>query len=215
MDIPQNWTFENTAVASGFDRHVREQLPWYDIATNSITHFARHYIPERGLVYDIGASTGNIGRAIASVIEARNAELVGIEPAEEMLLLYEAPGKVDRARAEDYDYKPFDFAVLFLCLMFVPYCERSSLVSRLVDACRPGGAIIIFDKMEPEAGYLSTVLYRLTLAGKLASGTSPSEIVAKELSLAGVQRALSPSTLPESAKQWFRFGDFAGFIIEK
>ena len=99
--------------------------------------------------------------------------------------------------------------------MFVPYRERSSLVSRLVDACRPGGAIIIFDKMEPEAGYLSTVLYRLTLAGKLASGTSPSEIVAKELSLAGVQRALSPSVLPESAKQWFRFGDFAGFIIEK
>ena len=30
MDIPREWTFENTKVASGFDRHVREQLPWYD-----------------------------------------------------------------------------------------------------------------------------------------------------------------------------------------
>jgi hypothetical protein len=26
MAIPREWTFENTDVASGFDRHVREQL---------------------------------------------------------------------------------------------------------------------------------------------------------------------------------------------
>ena len=45
MDIPTNWTFETSGVAQGFDRHVREQLPWYDLATNAILHVARHYIP--------------------------------------------------------------------------------------------------------------------------------------------------------------------------
>ena len=63
MQIPKNWTFENTSVAQNFDKHVREQLPFYDLATNAISHIARHYIQENKLVYDIGASTGNIGNS--------------------------------------------------------------------------------------------------------------------------------------------------------
>ena len=93
MDIPTNWTFETSGVAKGFDRHVREQLPWYDLATNAILHVARHYIPENGLVYDFGASTGNIGRALAPVLKKRNAHLIGIEPSQEMIKLYKAPGE--------------------------------------------------------------------------------------------------------------------------
>ena len=73
MDIPTNWTFETSGVAKGFDRHVREQLPWYDLATNAILHVARHYIPENGLVYDFGASTGNIGRALEPILTKRKA----------------------------------------------------------------------------------------------------------------------------------------------
>ena len=60
-------------VARGFDRHVREQLPWYDLATNAILHVARHYIPQDGLVYDFGASTGNIGRALAPILKERTS----------------------------------------------------------------------------------------------------------------------------------------------
>ena len=44
-DIPREWTFESAAIASGFNAHVREQLPWYDMVTGAITHIARHYIP--------------------------------------------------------------------------------------------------------------------------------------------------------------------------
>ncbi len=79
MKIPREWTFENTQVASSFDNHVREQLPWYDMVTGAIAHIARHYIPKNGLIYDIGASTGNVGRAIAETLKERKAQLVGIE----------------------------------------------------------------------------------------------------------------------------------------
>lgn len=40
------------------------------------------------------------------------------------------------------------------------------------------------------------------------------EIVAKELSLAGVQRPLRRTEIPERAVEIFRFGDFAGWISE-
>jgi hypothetical protein len=58
--VPADWTFKNANVAQNFDQHVREQLPWYELATAIATHFGRHYMPENGLMYDLGASTGNI-----------------------------------------------------------------------------------------------------------------------------------------------------------
>lgn len=215
MEIPNNWTFETAGVAAGFDRHVREQLPWYDLATNAVTHIARHYIPDGGLVYDLGASTGNIGRAIAPVLADRNARLIGIEPSAEMVKRYEAPGEIVWAKAEDVDYQGFDLAVVFLTLMFVEPRKRIQLMTRLRHACRPGGAIVVFDKLEPVGGYLSTVFYRLTLAGKRAAGVGADEIIEKELSLCGVQRPIVEGQLGGESYLWFKFGDFAGWVIER
>lgn len=215
MDIPSNWSFETAGVAAGFDRHVREQLPWYDLATNAITHIARHYIPDGGLVYDLGAATGNIGRAIAPVLQDRNARLIGIEPSAEMVKRYQSPGEIVCAKAEDHEYEAFDLAVVFLTLMFIEPRKRVLLMNRLRLACRPGGAIVVFDKLEPAGGYLSTVFYRLTLAGKRAAGVTSEEIVEKELSLSGVQRPVVESQLGGAAYLWFKFGDFAGWVIER
>lgn len=215
MDIPSNWTFETPGVAAGFDRHVREQLPWYDLATNAVTHIARHYIPEGGLVYDLGAATGNIGRALAPVLVDRSARLIGIEPSAEMVKRYEAPGEIVCAKAEEVDYEGFDLAVVFLTLMFIEPRKRVQLMNHLRNTCRPGGAIIVFDKLEPIGGYASTVFYRLTLAGKRAAGIDTAEIIEKELSLSGVQRPIVESQLGGPAYLWFKFGDFAGWLIER
>ena len=84
MQIPSDWTFKNLEVANGFDAHVRATLPWYDLATGAVAHVARHYLPQNGLIYDIGASTGNIGRALSDVIESRQARLVAIDDSESM-----------------------------------------------------------------------------------------------------------------------------------
>lgn len=215
LQIPKSWTFETQDVAIGFDQHVREQLPWYELATNAISHVARHYIPANGLVYDIGCSTGNIGRSIAETLETRNATLIGIEPSEAMKPLYNAPGEFVCSKAQHYPYVQFDLATLFLCLMFVEPSERRAFVANLYQKCKPGGAIIIFDKLEPTDGYISTIMYRLTLAGKFSAGVHAEEIIQKELSLSGVQRPISIEHLPGNPYQWFRFGDFAGFLLEK
>jgi len=114
-----------------------------------------------------------------------------------------------------FEYEPFDFAVCFLVLMFVPPSKRASLIAKLRAQTLPGGALVIFDKCQPVHGYVSTVMSRLALAGKVAAGVDAREIIAKELSLSGVQRPLDPKELGEDAQEIFRFGDFAGWIIEK
>ncbi len=213
MEIPRDWMFKNSDIAGEFDRHVREQLPWYDLTTGLIAHFARHYIPEGGMVYDIGASTGNIGNALRDTLESRKAELVAVDNSEAMRSLYAGPGTFVVADAERFEFKPFDLAVLFLTLMFIRPSVRADFVRRLTAQIKPGGAILIFDKFLQGGGYVGTISARLSLAGKVAAGVDAREIVAKELSLAGVQRPLALREI-EPCTELFRFGDFAGYIIE-
>jgi tRNA (cmo5U34)-methyltransferase len=215
FDIPTNWTFEDKGVAAGFERHVREQLPWYELATGAVAHVARHYLPEDGVMYDLGASTGNISRALAETIAARHVTLHSIELSHEMAELYSGPQpeRLIIKDIRDVAYQPYDLAVSFLTLMFVPVADRPTLIGTLRKSLRPGGAMVVFDKAEAQGGYAGTVLWRLALAGKVASGVSPEDIIAKELSLGGVQRPLSRDLL-EPCIEFFKFGEFTGYLIE-
>jgi tRNA (cmo5U34)-methyltransferase len=220
MKIPQDWTFKRAEVAKGFERHVREQLPWYELATGAVAHIARHYLPEGGLVYDIGASTGNIGKTLAPTLKARKANLIAIDNSSEMAQLYggaNGSSELVIADALDFNFEPFDVAICFLVVMFMPPDRRRTFLQQLASRMRRGGCLIVFDKVTCSSGYLSTVLHRLTIAGKVATRSSPQEIIAKELSLGGVQRPLSEEFLPSifpNACEVFRFGEFAGWVVE-
>lgn len=218
------WSFETADVAEDFDHHVRSQLPWYDFVTKGIVHVARHYVSEGGVVVDVGASTGNVGRALSSVLSARRARLYGIEPSGPMAKKLARVGSrlpyvnVFKERAEDHDWvgpDSNDLVVAFLVLMFVPPKRRRDLLLNIYKSLAPGGALVVVDRTALASGYAAQVLNRLTLAGKVSTGVPAEEIVAKELSLSGVQRPLDPADLPGDPVEWFRFGDFAGWIIEK
>lgn len=218
LKIPQPgaWSFKDAGVANDFDRHVREQLPWYDIATGIVAHIGRAYIPEGGSVIDIGASTGNVGKALAETIEQRGASFFAIDNSKAMVESYSGPGEAwleDATEFEFADYEP-DLIVAFLVLMFIPVAQRADLIRKLKAAVSPGGAVLVFDKMVSAGGNIGSVLYRLTLAAKYEAGATPEEIIQKELSLAGVQRPMNEAEL-ESFVPVFRFGDFAGFLYER
>lgn len=216
MDIPKTWTFESPDIADKFDSHVRQQLPWYETVTSGIQQIAKHYVTDNGVVYDIGAATGNVGRAIQETLQSRRARLYAIESSEDMVKRYSGPGVVKHEDALEYEFRNFDFATSMLTLMFLPPTSAVLLVDRLMERCRPGGAIVFVERMLPPGGYASTITSRLTLQGKREAGAPDSEILDKELSLAGVQRPMHPDVfLNRGGVEWFRFGDFAGYLLEK
>jgi tRNA (cmo5U34)-methyltransferase len=219
------WSFAPKDVAEDFDNHVRSQLPWYDFVSRGLEHIARHYVSEGGMVIDVGSSTGNVGRLLAPILKVRKAKIYGVEPSASMNLTLVEKNvgtvypyvSVWESKAEDVDWEAkekSDLIVAFLTIMFVRPRERARLLRRMHAALAPGGALVIVDRTALAAGYAAQVLNRLTLAGKVGTGVPADEIVTKELSLSGVQRPIDVADLPGDPVEWFRFGDFAGWVIE-
>lgn len=219
----RSWTFETKEIAETFDSHVREQLPWYDMVTDSVAYIIRNYLPEHGTVVDIGASTGNLIDKIIPLVRERNGSIHAIEKSREMCNVMVSKYKKNReddigvtcADITTMEVPDCDVIVLFLTLMFVPVLYRESLIKRAIESCSTGGVIIIVDKIADHGGYFSTVLKRLTMHFKLQQGAKPEDVLTKEMSLAGVQIPIDPAILGEDAKQFFRMGEFAGWVIER
>lgn len=229
MHIAKEWSFKDKHVAEGFDEHVREQLPWYDLATQAVVHLARHYIPVKGKVYDIGASTGNITMALSDICFDRRANIISIEESKPMVeilnkraLAYckardcmECYGAVKAEDALDYNFEMYDFAVCFLTFMFFPITRRRAWLNKMRTLIKPGGALVVVDKIVMPSGYVGTVLRRLAMDWKLRNGASAGEIVAKELSLAGYQRPVEENMMFPVGTKFFQLGEFAGWVIER
>ncbi|CAH6874484.1 tRNA (Cmo5U34)-methyltransferase [Vibrio chagasii] len=213
MMIPKDWTFKNSDVAEGFDTHVREQLPWYNIASSMTAHFARNYLPENGVLLDLGCSTGNVSDSCRETITNRNVSVVNVDNSEEMAELFRGVGEVTIANIENFEIPEFDVCVMFLSMMFVPVNSRSALIMELMKNTRKGGLVLIVDKMESFSGYSGQVINRLNLVNKLDAGAKPDEVLAKELSLSGVQRPINPELL-NSFTKWFQIGEFCGYLYE-
>ena len=106
----KDWSFEG--FASDFDSHVREQLPWYELVTESVAYIARNYLPTYGLIYDIGCSTGNMSKALFSLIDERKGTILAIDSDESMVKAYQHNIIRNRvgvlqARAEEFEYEEF------------------------------------------------------------------------------------------------------------
>ena len=209
----KDFTFSGDMTGETFTTHVNEQLPFYKLVTDATSMIVRNYLPKHGVVYDIGASTGNVSNAIKDFVKTRNASVISIEESESMASTWNGYGKLCVDDAVTFEYENFDVAVCFLVLMFMTVNERAYLISQLKSKMNAGGAIIIVDKLLVQGGYFGTVMRRLTFDWKLKNGSTPEQIINKELSLSGVQRPMTIDELP-NAKEFFKFGEFVGWVIE-
>ena len=215
-----SWTFDTPEIANTFDAHVREQLPWYDMVTDAVVYIARNYLPEFGTVVDIGASTGNMVDKLMPLTVERWADVIAIEKSIPMCKVLQTKYEkseyvsVQNVNITNSEMPEAEVYIMFLTMMFIPTERRKALMKAMRANCTKGGVIIVVDKVCDHSGYFATVLKRLTMQFKLQQGAKPEDVLNKEMSLAGVQIPIDPAILGEDAKQFFRMGEFAGWVIE-
>jgi tRNA (cmo5U34)-methyltransferase len=215
-----SWTFDTPEIANTFDSHVREQLPWYDMVTDAVVYIVRNYLNEGGRVVDIGASTGNTIDKLMPLLLERKAYADAIEKSPSMVKTLKRRFENNynvTVTGEDIRICTIPDAqvyILFLTLMFIPVYERPRVIRSLKERLPVGGVLVVVDKVCDHGGYFSTVLKRLGMHWKIQQGAKLEEVTTKEMSLAGVQIPLDPVMLGADAQQFFRMGEFAGWVIE-
>jgi tRNA (cmo5U34)-methyltransferase len=95
--------------------------------------------------------------------------------------------------------------------MFIRPSERRRVFELLKRKVKSGGALVVVDKFEGNGGYADTVMRRMTMRQKLASGETAKNIIDKELSLSGIQRPLGVEFA--EGDRFFQIGEFQGIIF--
>jgi tRNA (cmo5U34)-methyltransferase len=192
-----NWSFEGT-VADTFVDHVRQSVPLYDAGHDLACAISDYFIRDDSTCYELGASTGQLLRKLATHHAHKpGSRFIGIDAVEPM---------VEKAREhcaglphvevvlDDVITHPYEKADLFIsyyCVQFVQPRHRQELVSRIYERLHWGGAFLMFEKVRgPDARFqdMAVTLYN---DFKQRNGFSADEILNKTVSLKGVLEPFS------------------------
>lgn len=177
------------AVTAGFDEMLARSIPGYDEMRAVVTELAVAFLPSDGAVLDLGCSRGE---ALARVLDAAGPRTrgYGVEVSEPMRTAAQARGltvyDVDLRSGWPPIRGPLDVVLSVLTLQFVPIEHRAAVVGRAHDALRPGGALVVVEKVLAASELTARPIVGAHNARKRALGYSDDEIDRNLLALEGV-----------------------------
>lgn len=220
-------------VAAVFPDMIQRSVPGYAMIISNIGILAAKYARAGSRCYDLGCSLGAASLAMRRRITAADCDIIAvdnspamIERARELLALdtgSTVPVTLICADLQDVAIENASVAVLNFTLQFIPPAQRPSLVRRIHAGLRPGGILILSEKIafrEPGRQQFHEELHH---DFKRANGYSDLEISQKRSAL---EKVLIPETLSchqkrlraagfSSSELWFQCFNFASLVAIK
>jgi tRNA (cmo5U34)-methyltransferase len=138
-----------------FDKHIDLSIPDYGLLNNHISSLSTFFIKDNGLYYDIGASTGILIDKIKNKNSNINYRSIGIEPSKN---LSNNHPDIIIDKAENIEYKDFDFATAVFTFQFLSIENRFIILKKLHNKLKRFGCIIIAEKVIEDVGYIQNIL---------------------------------------------------------
>jgi len=219
-------------VVEVFDDMIERSVPGYRTMVTTIGLLAGELAQPHTDFYDLGCSLGAATFAMARQIEAPGCEIIAVDNAWPMIERFRerlpstpanVPVRLVCADIGNICIRNASLVVLNFTLQFIPLARRLDLLQRIYHGLRPGGALILSEKIalqDPDQQSLFTNLHH---AFKRAEGYSDLEISRKRTALENV---LIPETLPAHLERlhaagfnnievWFQYFNFLSLIALK
>ena len=197
---PEDFRFD-ASVARVFPDMIRRSVPGYTTIIPMIEVITEQYVQPGSNCYDLGCSLGASTLAMRHGIAHEDCALIGvdnsaamIERCEHYIALDDHPLPVT-LRCEDIRMTELDNAsvtTLNFTLQFVAPEQRNALLARIAAATRPGGVLILSEKLRFEDNGEEAIQTRLHHEFKRANGYSDLEISQKR---SAIEQVLIPETL--------------------
>ena len=226
--IKKQFEFD-TEVAAVFDDMLQRSVPYYKESQELTQFFALKYLPENGLLYDLGCSTASLLLNIHRDLKVQ-AQLIGLDNSEAMLdqakKKSEAYGaKIDILYADilKYNYENANVFISNYTLQFIRPLVREELVQTIQSSLKEGGVFIFSEKVISHHSTLNKDLIECYYNFKKSQGYSEYEIVQKREALENVLVPYSEEENIQMALNCgfkhcevvFRWANFCTFIALK
>jgi tRNA (cmo5U34)-methyltransferase len=225
---PGDFVFDKHVV-SVFPDMINRSIPGYALIIPMIGLLARRYAQQGSRIYDLGCSLGAATLAMRQAIEARGVEIIAVDNSEEMIdglkdiLAQQGEGINVQTVVEDIRsmaIRDASVVVLNFTLQFVSPVDRLRLMRSIVGGLRPGGILILSEKLCFEDALEQERQTNWHHDFKRAQGYSELEISRKRDALENI---LKPETarvhrerLSEAGfsevYQWFQGFSFVSFV---
>lgn len=143
-------------VAEVFQDMVERSVPGYASLVHGTAVLGGRYVQAGATCYDLGCSLGTVTRALSARL-GETHPVFAIDSSPDMIARCpRVPGSPVQYRCADIrevELESADVVVLNLTLQFLPPEDRLPLLRQIAKALRPGGALILTEKLrfdEPE-----------------------------------------------------------------
>jgi len=210
----RDFTFD-TKVAQVFDDMVGRSVPYYGEIQRLLSELALQFTPEQGgAVCDLGCSTGTTLDLILSNPNCpKSAHGYGVdnapamlEQAKEKLAPHVSAKRVTLITADldgELELPSVNVVLMNWTLQFVRPIHREALLQRIYASLRPGGALLMAEKVLVEDSLLNRMYIELYYRYKAQQGYTAEEIQRKRESLENV---LVPYRVEENIELMKRVG---------
>ncbi len=220
------------AVARVFPDMIKRSVPGYPTIIAMTGLLAGRYAQPGSTLYDLGCSLGASTLAMRQNIQCSGCHIVGVDNSSAMLErcaniidtdTHDTPVELLCSDLQDIAIENACVVVLNFTLQFVPLDLRDELVRRIYRGLRPGGIMVLSEKVTFEDPHLDELNIELHHQFKRENGYSDLEIARKRSALENV---LLPETLAahktriasagfSSCDVWFQCFNFASLIALK
>ena len=185
------WRFSEIS-GTNFDRHIKKSIPFYEEGHELILELSDYFVKENSICYDLGCSTGHLSASLAKRHKRKHLKIIGIDKEENMV---REAGKncslqenVEMVVGDisDFRYIPSDLVVAYYTVQFLALRERPALFEKIYSSLKPGGALVLFEKILAPDAQTQEILSGLYHEHKLKQGFSGEEIINKSRSLKGI-----------------------------
>lgn len=191
------WSFGGN-VADTFVDHIRQSVPMYEEGHELVCKLSDYFVTESSTVYEIGVSTGELLRKLATRHAHRaGTRWVGIDPEKPMITKAKSHCKgiknlellQDDIRA--YELDASDMIVSYYTMQFIPPRYRQAVFDKIYQSLNWGGAFIMFEKVRGPDARFQDMFVSLYNDFKTEQGFSAEEILSKTRSLKGILEPFS------------------------
>lgn len=218
-------------VAAVFPDMIKRSVPGYAETLAMIELIADQYTQPNSRLYDLGCSLGAASLAMLHAARQQQCKIIAIDNSPAMLdrcrkIVGEIAGSTIELIAADIteiEIRDASVVTLNFVLQFVPPEKRSALLKTIWEGLRPGGVLILSEKIAFEDNEENQRQIELHEAFKRTQGYSELEISSKRTALENV---LMPETLAvhharlsqagfDRSLTWFQCFNFASMLAFK